>query len=44
MIADLVNQNIVEGVIPAEWEHSTIVNYCEGIFNNYKGLEVANQS
>ena len=27
MIADLINQFIVEGVIPAEWELSTIANH-----------------
>ena len=46
MIKDLVNQIIVEGSIPAEWEPSTIVNCYKEKANslergNYKGLKLA---
>ena len=33
MIADLLNQIIREGVVPAEWELSTIVNCYKGLGN-----------
>ena len=41
MITNLVNQNIVEEFIPAEWEHSTI----ERCFRrgNYKTLKLTDQ-
>ena len=43
MITDLVNQVIVDGIISAEWELSTIVNCFKGRRDslerrNYRGL------
>ena len=48
MITDLVNQIIVEGVTPAEWELSTILNCCKGKGNSldreiYRGLKLTDQ-
>ena len=48
MIADLVNHIIVEGVIPAEWELSIILNCYKGKGDslergNHRGLELAYQ-
>ena len=40
MITDLVNQIIVEGVIPVEWKLSTIVNCC---YRKGDGLERENR-
>ena len=37
LITDLVNQITIEGVIPAEWELSTIVNCYKGKSNSLKG-------
>ena len=30
MVTDLINQILVEGRIPAEWELSTLVDFCKG--------------
>ena len=48
MNTDLLNHIIVEGVIPAEWELSTIVNCYKGKGNsldgeNYRGLKLTCQ-
>ena len=48
MIADLLNQIIREGVVPAEWELSTIVNCYKGKGDalergNYRGLKLTDQ-
>ena len=48
MITDLVNQIMVEGVFPAEWELSTIVNFYKGKEDdlergNYRGLKLTDQ-
>ena len=48
MITDPVNQIILEGAIPTEWELSTIVNRCKEKGSsldkrNYRGLKITNQ-
>ena len=48
MISDLLNQIIREGVVPAEWELSTIVNCYKGKGDvlergNYRGLKLTDQ-
>ena len=40
MITDLVNQIVKEGVVPAEWELSTVVNYYKGKGDSLERIKV----